>query len=361
MSNQTKITVNIEKISFEGKGIARHEGKVFFVEWAVPGDIVAVEIEKDFGTYANARLVDFLEKSSDRVDPPCPYFFKCGGCQLQNLNYDAQLKWKQIILEDALKKREIATEVLPILPSPLEWNYRNRIQLHRSPQNQWGFHKPGSHEVVPIENCLIAEEGINEQIKQLKIHPLVGAIHELPLREIRALEGSSFSQINTAQNKNLVGQVMKWANPSKKDIVFDLFAGSGNFSFPLARESKQVFAIERDAEGVAVGIKQAEKKNIFNIQWIESSVSRALVDLKKRGVVPQILVMDPPRKGLEEALPAILPFKAECLIYVSCNPDSFASDSKELLKAGYTLKQVQPLDMFPQTAHVEVVGLFSLV
>ncbi|MDO8519172.1 MAG: TRAM domain-containing protein, partial [Deltaproteobacteria bacterium] len=145
-----KITLKIEKLNSEGAGIARHEGKVCFIPWAVPGDTVLAQVEKEGRDFNECRLLEVIEKSSDRVDPPCPYFFNCGGCQLQHISYPAQLIAKQTLVMDALKRiaRLSDAVVSPLIPSPKIWNYRNRIKLHRDRKGKIGFFKTSSHEII---------------------------------------------------------------------------------------------------------------------------------------------------------------------------------------------------------------------
>ncbi len=350
--------LTIEKINSEGAGLARHNvaghgGKIYFVPWTAPGDVVLVQIEKDHRDYAEARILEIIEKSSDRVDPPCPYFSRCGGCQLQHLSYESQLKWKREILVDALKRiaRLPEVQVEPMIPSYKIWNYRSRIQLQQDATGKVGFFKGKSHDIVEIESCLIADERLNEKMKK---GITVGG-------ELRVDDSTGFTQINPEQNKKLIELVVQYAEINSDDRVIDLYCGNGNFTFSLAALSKKVWGVEINSDSLVNAQKKAEALQIKNISWISGSSKNALAQLRKEGVVCDVMLVDPPRQGLEEAMEEILSFAPRRFIYVSCNPATFARDAAQLVKGGYLLERCQPVDMFPQTAHVELVSKFSRV
>lgn len=345
----TTLNLTIEKINSEGAGLARLDGKVHFVPWTVPGDVVLVQVEKARRDYAEARLLEIIEKSPDRVDPPCPYFSRCGGCQLQHLSYESQLKWKREILVDALKRIAHLPEVKveAMIPSPKIWNYRSRIQLQQDQAGKVGFFKVKSHEIVEIEKCLIADERLNEKIAACR-----GGL------ELRIDNSTGFTQINPEQNKKLIELVIEYAEIKPSDRVIDLYCGNGNFTFHLASLSKQVWGIEINSHSLVSAQKKSEELQIKNILWISGSSKNALAQLRKKRVLCDMMLVDPPRQGLEEAMEGILNFEPRCLVYVSCNPSTFARDATRLVKAGYLLKRCQPVDMFPHTAHVELVARF---
>ncbi len=343
-----KLNLSIEKLASNGAGIARHEGKIYFVPWGVPGDKVLVQVEKERKDYNEARLLEIVEKSPDHAEPLCPYFYKCGGCQLQHLTYPAQLKWKREIVRDALKRiaRLPENSVAEVLPSPKIWNYRTRIQLHQDRQGKVGFYKPESHEVVEIERCLIADERLNEKI----------ASHAAPAIELRVDDSPGFSQINPEQNQNLIHLVLEYLDVQPEDTVFDVYCGSGNFTFSLASRVRHVWGIEKHESSLEEARQKMTQEGIENISWKQGSAFKVLHDLFKQQVSCDRMVVDPPRRGLDEVLEAVLLFKPMVLVYVSCNPATFARDAACLVKAGYQLTHCQPIDMFPQTAHVEIVS-----
>lgn len=349
-----KLTLKIEKLNSEGAGVARFEGKVCFVPWAAPGDTVLAEVEKEGRDFNECRLIEIVEKSPDRVDPPCPYFMTCGGCQLQHLSYESQLTAKQILVEDALKRiAKISDPVSPIIPSPKIWNYRNRIKLHRDRKGKIGFFKNLSHEIIEIDKCLIADERINEKLKRIAFPPAANEV------EVRVDGLRTFAQVNDPQNETMVKMVLDFADPKPGEKVIDLYCGAGNFTFPLAKAGAEVVGIEKNGAEIEGARKRAFAEKITNIRWIQQSAFSALVGLKGDGAVCDTLVADPPRKGLAEAVDALILLKPKKIVYVSCNPATFARDTAHLIKAGYRLDKCQPLDMFPQTSQVELVGLFK--
>lgn len=350
--------LTIEKLNSEGAGLARHNGKVYFVPCTAPGDTVLVQVEKEHRDYAEGRLLEIIEKSPDRAPPRCPYFSLCGGCQLQHLNYDAQLKWKREIVVDALKRiaRLPEVKVDEMIPSPKIWNYRSRIQLQQDRAGKIGFFKAKSHEIVEIEKCLIADERLNAKIKSPLNPPFAkggqGGF------ELRIDDSTGFTQINSEQNERLIELVVKYADVKPNDQVIDLYCGNGNFTFPLAKKAKQVWGIEINSDSLVSARKKAEAMGAKNILWMSDSAGKALGQLKKKGVLCDVMLVDPPRLGLEEAVESILTVVPRCLVYVSCNPATFARDAVCLVKGGYSLERCQPADMFPQTAHVELVAKF---
>lgn len=342
-----KIPLTIEKLNSSGSGIARKDGLVYFVPLAVPGDEVTVQVEKQHKKYVEARLLIIQKKSPDRVDPPCPYFFECGGCQLQQMTYEAQLKWKKIIVTDALKKITRINEppVKDVIGCSQKFNYRFRIQLHSNRQGKIGFYKKQSHQVVEIESCRIADKELNNQLKNLKME--AGSTIEL---RVDGREG--FSQINPIQNEVLIKKVLELADVKKNENVFDLYCGSGNFTFPLSFKAQHIWGIERSPQ------KRGETPQ--NITWKETSVYRGLIELKKEKISCDVMLVDPPRQGLEDIVDLIVSFKPKKIIYVSCNPATFARDAMQFIKSSYQLNSCHPIDMFPQTVHVELVANFIL-
>lgn len=352
-----KIELEIDELNLDGDGVARLEGKVYFVPWAIPGDFVSVEVIEEFNNFSKARLVSILKNSSSRINPVCRYFFECGGCQLQNADYQAQLVWKQSLVQHALKKIPGLSGfvVEPVRASPQIWNYRNRIQLHRSKDGKVGFFKPQSHEVIEIDECSIADKALNQKLKNKAALPI-----EKDRLELRLDGESAFGQVNSLQNENLKTLVLELASPTKKDVVFDLYAGSGNLTLELAKKANMVYAVERVDVACAAGAEKAKVNKIENILWTCGPVAKHLLAFNKQKLSADTIVVDPPREGLMEVTRFLQTAKFKKLVYVSCNPATFARDAGELLADGKAkLKRVIPLDMFPHTSHVELVGLFE--
>lgn len=351
--------LKIEKLNSSGQGVARYQGKVVFVDWAVPGDEVEAQIETDHKAYAEARLLKIIKSSEDRSMPLCPYFYECGGCELQHITYLAQLKFKEQIVRDAISRlghlQDIAVKA--IIPSPQEWHYRNRIQLHKNGEGQIGFFKPKSHQIVEITECLIAREELGKKIGAMRLAPaLFGDKESLEIRVDNLAGDGAFAQINTAQNDTLKKLVLDLLEPQKAENIFDLFCGSGNFTFEIAKHAKTVVGLEKNLEAIQEAEKLSHKNGVTNITWKWASILRGLMELKNQGKTCDAMVVDPPRRGLAEAIEGIVNFKPKKIVYVSCNPATFARDASHLVKAGYNLHVIQPLDMFPQTSHVELVA-----
>ncbi len=367
--------VVIDRLAFGGEGVGRlEEGKVVFVPWTIPGDKVRVKIVSDHGRFARAELVEILDPSSARVEPRCPVFGACGGCQWQHIQYEDQLRWKEAILKDSLERAGKISNppVLPIIASPHPWNYRSRIQLKTGSEGQIGFYRFHSHEVVPFEECHIADPILNQKLAQIRQNGRkdLGAfelsIHPSPSVYL-GTEERVFSQVNAHQNQQLVATLMDFAFGNaekvftKKKNVVELHAGSGNFTFDLALRAGQIVAIESNAAAIKEGSERAERDSVANIEWVEGTAEWGLKKIYRRKLSVDILVLDPPRRGAVEILDLIPLIKPRMILYVSCDPMTLARDLSMLLKRHYRLEKVQPIDMFPQTYHIESVVQLSLL
>lgn len=352
--SKPQIKLTIEKLNSKGDGLARHEGKVCFIPWGVPGDEVIAQIEKEHKDFDDARIIKITKKSPDRVEPRCPYFYKCGGCQLQHLNYEAQLRSKHEIVLDALKRIARISEppLRPVIPSPRIWQYRTRLRLHQDREGKIGLYERESHRVVPIDACMIAEDGINRMISEL--HANSDRPNQTGELELRMDQSKAFTQINPKQNERLIEVVMGFLGTEQN--VFDLYCGNGNFTLPASKQSTHVWGIEKNSSALR---EAKERGEVSNISWVHASVVRGINGLREKGINSDAMIANPPRRGLDEVLEAIIPLKPKKIIYVSCVPATFARDSSHLIKSGYILKTCQPIDMFPQTVHVELVGEFT--
>lgn len=365
----------IESLAFGGEALGRDEGKVVFVAGAVPGDRVRVRIVSDHGKYERAELLEVTEASRERVTPECPVFGVCGGCQWQHVAYDAQVKWKQKILTETLERvgRLAKPNVLPMIPAPDRWGYRSRIQIKVDDEGSVGFHAPKSHQIVSFDDCKIADPRLNAKMAALKVSEELqpgpwelsvngnSDVHVTP-----ALHGETiFSQVNRAQNESLIRTVMDFsfgkaeAAFNRKKTVIELYAGSGNLSFPLAEHAGVVHCVEENAQSVARGEAEAAARGIANVHWISGNAEWGLKKLYRRKVHADLLVLDPPRRGAKEIMDLICVMKPRKIVYVSCDPVTLSRDLNLLTKRHYKLEKVQPIDMFPQTYHIESVSLLS--
>lgn len=299
-----------------------------------------------------------IEKSS--ADIKCPVFGICGGCDLQDKTYGEQLKLKQSWVLKALDG--FGCRVAPIIASPQEFSYRSRITLHKQGE-AIGFYKRASHEVVAIINCPLANDAVNLKLSRITAGEFKGK-SELELRDDQS---AGFTQVNTEQNKNLIKTVAEFVGVGKRLKILELYAGGGNLSFALAKDRGSVLAIEGDAAAVECARQrlkkpeQHESRKIKNISFCHSPVHDAVFELSQKLESFDVVVCDPPREGMTKTAPVLPRLKAQRIVYVSCEVNSFVKDARVLIDRGYALKEVVPLDMFPQTRHVEVVGLFEAI
>lgn len=370
--------LTIDRLAFGGEGVGRDEGKVVFVPWTVPGDRVRVRTLSDHGRYERAELLEVLEKSADRADPPCPVFGLCGGCQWQHLKYETQLRWKTEILRESLERtgQVSAAKILPMIPAPNPWNYRRRVQMKVDADGRIGFYRFKSHEVVPVEMCSIADPLLNDKLKEIRSSPerlergfeiSLNGSSPASLREDIEGDERSFSQINPGQNKSLIQTVLDFAFGNaeraftRKKTVVELYAGSGNLTFPLAERAGEVIAVEENPDAVRQGEDDAMGRGIETIDWIRGTAEWGLKKIYRRKISADVLVLDPPRRGAKEILDLIPLVRPRLIVYVSCDPMTLSRDVKDLTRRHYSLEKVQPIDMFPQTYHIESVAQLSLV
>jgi 23S rRNA (uracil1939-C5)-methyltransferase len=367
--------ITIDRLAFGGEGVGRSEGKVIFVPWTAPGDRVRVRVVSDHGRYERGEVVEILEPSPDRVEPPCPVFGRCGGCQWQHLKYETQLRMKEEIFKETLiRTGQIADpKIFPMVPAPDPWHYRSRIQLRVDGEGRIGFHAFKSHEVVPCDDCRIADPRLNAKLAEIR------ASAERPtgpfelslngngmLRTGVSSEEKVFSQVHPEQNKRLIQAVLDFAFGNaeiaftRKKTVVELYAGSGNFTFPIADRAGMVFAIEENPKAVAQGIERTEANGFSNIEWIGGTAEWGLKKLYRRKTMVDMLVLDPPRRGAKEILDLIPVIRPRLVVYVSCDPVTLARDLNLLVRRHYRLEKVLPVDMFPQTYHIESVAQLVL-
>lgn len=368
------VELEIEKLSFGGDGIARKDGLVYFIPRSAPGDLLRVRVVEKKKNFARAEIVEILKEGPSRIQAPCPYFGRCGGCTWQHISYEEQLNQKQRIVEEQLAKiLPQTTQILPIVPSPEPFRYRNRIQLKFDGQNL-GFFARQSHQIVDIDDCPITEEALAQEILPLKKELLSRkekAIAKIELLrtpenkiekvfEDSPFEGVGFSQVNTRQNENLIKTVLEWMKPHKTSHVYDLYAGAGNFTFPLLTEFPQaaLTGVELSDKSVRQAQSFIRNQNISpkRIQFYLSDVELFL----KRTTLAKgsLVLLDPPRAGCSENVVRTLAVQKEIqkIFYISCNPSALARDLERFRSfGGWVARRVQPFDMFPQTDHVETL------
>ncbi|MDP2599625.1 MAG: class I SAM-dependent RNA methyltransferase [Deltaproteobacteria bacterium] len=340
--------IKIEKLVYEGKGMGLLDGRPVFVPYVMAGDTVEVEITRRHRQYSEAKLIAVLEPAPERVEPPCPYYGKCGGCQWQHLSYAAQLEWKQKILEETLLRvaKIENPKVLPTIPSPKELGWRSRFTFHGNDRGEIGFYEPESYRVVDIEKCLIAEDGVNEQLKRLKTEdqrPKTKRDYE-----INTSGKKGFTQVNPLQNENLKKLLKEWAEKVPHQTIVELFCGSGNLTEVLIPLAKNIVAVDSDRTAIDLATS-----SFFSIQFHCTDSVKFFAQYKPEAPL-DLLVLDPPRDGAAGVVEGVMKTRPKNILYISCNPETLARDLKFLKDfANYELVQSQPIDMFPQSYHIE--------
>ncbi len=434
----------------EGEGVGKYEGYALFVPGALSGEQVRVRVTKLNKNYGFAQLLEVMQPSRHRAQPPCPIYHQCGGCQLQHMTYEGQLQHKRQIVADALARigKLEGVPVHPTLGMDEPWKYRNKSQVPVG----WvdgrmvaGFYAPRTHEIIDMQGCLIqhpySDEIVNTTkriLNELGIRPydekghrglvrhivarvgyhtketmvvLVTKEREIPhkhklieqLREwiphlvsiiqninpsitnvifgqetvtlwgkdtiedrigdIRfSISARSFFQVNPVQTKVLYDKALEYARLNGDETVIDAYCGIGTISLFLSQQAKRVIGVEVVADAIEDAKINAELNGIENVEFLVGQAEQVIPELfEARGLRPDVVVVDPPRKGLEEALlQTIVDMQPERVVYVSCNPSTLARDLRYLEDRGYKTQEVQPVDMFPQTFHVESISSLIL-
>ena len=449
-----EIELQIEGLAFGGKGIARVDGLAVFVERVVPGDRVRARVSKKKKSFAEARLIEILTPSPDRISPPCRYSGQCGGCKWQMLPYDLQLDYKRAHVNEALAHIGLLkeVEVLPIIASPLVFGYRNKMEFSCS-DRRWlmpeelgkedadmgfgiGLHVPGTFDkVLDIQECLLQPslgnrilEDVRSYMKAsglpaygLKSHegfwrflmlrhsfaddqwmvnvitaednrklvkPLAQQLmdrypniisvvnnvtsrkagvavgeYEIPIAGSTVLRdrigrfefeisSNSFFQTNTPGAERLYETVRNCAGLTGGESVLDLYCGTGSIGIYLSGEAREVIGMELVESALVDAENNCRINHISNCRFIGGDIRDGLARIASR---PDVMILDPPRVGMHnDVLKQILDMGPEKIVYVSCNPATFARDLA-LMQERYHIGSVQPVDMFPHTYHIEVV------
>ena len=364
-----KISLTIHDLAFGGEGVGRIDDFVVFVPFVIVGETVEVEITEVKKNFARAKLLRVVTPSPERVTPECRYFTQCGGCQYQHIDYAAQLRFKHKQIADLFERfGKISREVVaPVIPCPSPYGYRNRIMI----RSQWngpakkleiGFIRADNNFVVDIEECKIAEPALNDQIKQVRANPPPKGGIKVVLRvqpENWDVPESSFFQNNFFLLPKLVETVKDFLKAGGARHLIDLYCGVGFFGIETADAVDSFVGVEYDQLAIKAARKNAEVRKISNGEFISAKVEEALPELlKKFSPEKTSVILDPPRKGCwPETLNLLRETKPAQVIYVSCHPATMARDLNILCADGvFELARVQPLDMFPQTQHVECVA-----
>jgi 23S rRNA (uracil1939-C5)-methyltransferase len=441
--------VIFEDLTHDGAGVAKIDGFPIFVANALPGEKAKIKVIKVKKGYGYGRLIELYEQSPDRVDAPCPIYKQCGGCQLQHLSYEGQLKAKHKHVKEVLARIGKIEDVTvhPVLGMSNPWRYRNKAQVpvgEREGGLVAGFYQQRSHEIINMDACLIQQE-MNDVVVQTvkKICDKYGVkayneeTHKGVLRHIMARYGlvtkevmvvlitrtedlphkkkivqeiidnvpnvksiiqninpkrtnvimgdetkvlwgaeyiydyigdiqfaisaRSFYQVNPEQTKVLYEKALEYAQLTGEETVIDAYCGIGTISLFLAKKAKKVYGVEIVPEAIEDAKRNAKLNGIDNAEFAVGEAEVVIPKWYEQGIQADCIVVDPPRKGCDEMLlQTIIAMKPKRVVYVSCNPATLARDLRILEDGGYKTLEVQPVDMFPHTNHVENVARLVL-
>ena len=380
------IRVEIERILPGGVGLAHAGGKTVLVSLAAPGDELRVQVEREQGNVLFASVVEVLAPSPVRIEPPCPYFGRCGGCDFQQLTYEAQLAAKADIIADCLQRITRMDHVphITVHPSPNNWRYRVRAtwQIDQD-KREIGYYERGSRRVCDVAECAVLLPELQETLARVRstdwlefppelkhldvvtgeddvsLAPPFGEFetNELSLRvgnEVYQYNAQAFFQINPA----LLPQLMEFAlSDAGGETALDLYCGVGLFTLPLARRFARVVGVEGNSVATRFARRNLQQAGLTNARVVTASVAEWM--RSKSGEVDFVL-LDPPRAGAESAvIKGMLELHPQRISYVSCDPATLARDLKKLIAGGYAIESVAGFDLFPQTHHVETVVLLT--
>ena len=397
------------KHTYGGDAMGRLEdGRAVFVPFGLPGERVRVRLTEEKKNFTRGEIIEILEPSPERIKARCKHFGACGGCHYQNLSYEKQLEIKTEILIDQFKRigKMEDPPVQKMIPCPAPWNYRNHVQFSLNEAGKLGFRASNSNSIVPITECHLPEASINALWPQLEFEPdtniervslrggkdedlmlvLESDSPEPPELEIengisvthiyqensvilagtdhifiqvldRAFKVSagSFFQVNTMMAGKMVEHLLACLPISFSTTVLDVYCGVGLFSAFLAPKCKSVIGIESSpsaCEDFSFNLDEFD-----HVELYEGAAEEVIPYLEAK---PDLVLVDPPRAGLDKTVvDGILKLNPQTIAYVSCDPATLARDARRLINGGYTLKQVTPFDLFPQTYHIESISLFE--
>ncbi len=347
-----ELELTIDDIAFGGKGVGRAEGKAVFVPFTIAGERVTAQVVREKKSFAEADLVRVVEASPQRLPPPCPYFGLCGGCSYQHMSYEHQLHWKSRQVGQALRRIGKFREppLRPIVPSPRDYEYRNRITVHVE-NGVVGFFRHDAHRLIDIERCAIAAPEVNEALAALRARRPRDGHYTL-----RARTGPRvFSQTNDAVATHLA-DTMEGLIPPGASLLIDAYCGAGFFARRLLAKFSRVIGLDWDIHAIA-----AAQAGATAVETYLAGDLAALLGQQLTQCDPSLttLIVDPPATGLgPEVREIIRRHPVATLLYVSCNPPTLARDLADLATT-FTFQSVTPFDMFPQTAEIEALAHLS--
>jgi 23S rRNA (uracil1939-C5)-methyltransferase len=377
------LEVEVERILPGGMGLAHAGGKTVFVSLAAPGDRLRVRVEREQGNVLFASIEEIVTPSPLRIEPPCPYFGRCGGCDFQQLAYETQLAAKAEIIRDCLHRiaRLEGVPEFAVMPSPDNWRYRMRAtwQIDRE-QRTIGYYERGSRRVCDVVDCAVLRPALQEKLEEVRATQWSEFPQDLKhLDVVQGENGVSFSpafdgfQTNELSltvrdevyhynagtffqiNPSLLGPMIEFAlADTSGESVLDLYCGVGLFTLPLARRFKRVVAVEANPAAARFARRNLQRAGLANASVITATVTDWFRNERVGSV--NFILLDPPRAGAESAvIKGILDSRPAAISYVSCDPATLARDLKKLIVGGYSIDSIAAFDLFPQTHHVETV------
>ncbi len=398
--------LKIESLDHNGKGITRINNKIVFVENALPGEIVDINIKKEKKNYIEANVLKYIKKSNTRIKSPCPYYNDCGGCDLLHLSYNNQLNFKQEKIENIINKYlNVDIKINNIVSCDNNFNYRNKVTFQV--KNSIGFYKKNSYEIIPINYCLICNDVINNSIKYLKKLPLnmITKIicrtgnnklmiiietnkKDLNIDCLKSIAHSIYLKINNEfflvyGAKNIIQKIgscqyiispdsffqinidvcTKLYNGIKKCVkinnnILDLYCGTGSISSFIS-DKNNVLGIDINSQSISDALQNININRLSNINFICGDAGKEINKIKN--FYPDIIIIDPPRNGLnKETVNNILKFNPKKIIYISCDPMTMVRDLN-ILNSHYKILDITPFDMFPNTKHIECLTILEKI
>lgn len=385
------LTLSLESWGRLGEAMADYQGTDVFVSGGIPGERVVAEVLRVWRKYIAAQVVEVLEASEHRVEAPCPYYGICSGCQWQHLAYDAQLRAKYDKVVDALVRVGgfDKISVSPVMASPRQLGYRNHARMTIGVGGTLGFVHRETRQFVRVDNCMLMHTGVNHLLAQLQdkcdettqlsirageetrdhlIQPTLkstdilvatGQKHYLESVNGRRFRvaSPSFFQVNILQTSNLIEVVRNALELTGTEVLLDAYTGVGTFAVLLSPYVRKVIAVEESSAAVADARENAA--GLDNVEFVLGKTEHVLGSIAEK---PDLVLLDPPRAGCQrEALRSLLKLAPPRIVYVSCDPETLARDLKLLCQGPYQVASIQPLDMFPQTHHVECVAVLERI
>lgn len=382
-----ELELSIENLTNEGRGVARVEGWVVFVSFALPGERVRGRIYRNHKNYSEADLIEVIQPSPDRVPPQCALFGQCGGCQYQHLAYARQLEWKQRQVEELLwHMARIKHPVLPVIASPQQYGYRSKITPHfQKPKGgevgAIGFLRAGTRNaMVDVPSCPIAMDALNAELSRVReaaravpgtfkngatllmraaANGVLTRSDEIAQEDVGGVrfefQAGDFFQNNPFILPDFVSHAVREAAASGAPRLVDAYCGSGLFAISAARQFQEVIGVEISESAVKKAAHNAELNGLTHCRFLAADAAAIFASIDGGGA-DTVVIIDPPRAGCsEDFLRQLFVFAPRRVVYISCNPATQMRDLALFTDAGFALLSVQPFDLFPQTKHLECV------